>query len=183
MPETFTLTSEALRNALILYVDVADQTGAWSPSAAEWEAQGYKTEDAALEFNPDKTTVTDILGDTYTTVEKLERQMAFEPNTIRPIANRGKMNQLLHEYTRRGQLSKMQEFKVMIAYGYISKTSSATPPVISYEADVYPASTITPQSLGGSSRVNFPYDIDLGGEPMFGTVNQMLPSPIFTPEA
>ena len=182
MPDTFTLTSEALRNSMILYVDVSSQTGTWSPSAAEWEPQGYKTEDAALEFNPDITTVTDILGDTYTTVEKLERQMSFEPNTIRPIANRGKMNQLLHEYARRGQLSKMQEFKIMLAYGYIS-TTSGTPAVTSYEADIYPASTIVPQSLGGSSRVDFPYEIHLGGEPIFGSVNQMLPAPTFTPEA
>ena len=183
MPEpAFTLTSEALRNAMILYVDVSEQTGAWDVADAEWEPQGYKTEDAALEFNPDVNTVTDILGDTYTAVEKLERQMSFEPNTLRPIANRGKLNQRLHEQTRRGQLSKLQEYKVMIAYGYIS-TTSGTPAVTSYEADVYPMSTVTPQSLGGSTRVNFPYQINLGGEAMFGTVNQMLPSPKFTPEA
>ena len=170
------LTEEALRKSLVMYVNVSEQPGTWSPSAAVWEPQGYKTEDTALEFNPDVETVTDVLGDTYTTVNKLERQMSFEPNTLRPIANRGKLNEILHEYTRRNQLSKLQEFKVLIAYGYLGTTGA-------YEADVYPMSTVTPQSLGGSSRVNFPYQINLGGEAMFGTVDKLLPEPTFAQEA
>jgi len=173
----FNLTAEALRNAMILYVDVSEQTGSWSATSAVWEPQGYKTEDAALEFNPDTTTVTDILGDTYATVNSLERQMSFDPNTLRPIANRGKLNEILHEYVRRNELSKLSEFKIMIAYGYTGTVGT------SHEADIYPLSTIEPTSLGGSSRVDFPFNIHLGGEAIFGTVNQMLPAPTFTQEA
>lgn len=163
----FNLTAEALRKSLIMYVDVSDDG-----DTPEWEPQGYKTEEAALEFNPDIETVTDILGDTYTTVNKFERAMSFAPNTLRPIANRGKLNQILHEYARRGEYSKMSNFKVLIAYGYTENL----------EADMYPTSTITPQSLGGSSRVDFPYDINLGGEAQFGTVDTLLPAPTFTAE-
>lgn len=164
---TFNLTAEALRKALVMYVDVSEGTG-----TPEWEPQGYKTEDAAMEFNPDIETVTDILGDTYTTVNKFERAMSFEPNTLRPIANRGKLNQILHEYARRGEYSKMSNFKVLIAYGYTTDL----------DADLYPACTIIPQSIGGSSRVDFPYDIQFGGEAQFGTVDSLV-NPTFVPEA
>ena len=170
------LTEEALRKSLVMYVDVSEQSGTWSPSAAVWEPQGYKTEDTALEFNPDVETVTDVLGDTYTTVNKLERQISFEPNTIRPIANRGKLNEILHELTSRDELSKLSQFKFLMAYGYVGAPGS-------YKAELYPFTTITPQSLGGSSRVNFPYQINPGGEKMHGTVDVLLPEPAFTQEA
>lgn len=177
MPATFNLTEEALRKAFAVYVDVSEQSGTWSAASAEWEVQGFKTEDTALEFNPDTETITDILGDTYTTVNKLERAMSFEPNTIRPIANRGKLNEILHEMTRRGELSRMSQFKVMLAYAYVG-TADTGP----FAADVYPSCTVTPQSLGGSSRTDFPYDINFGGEPMFGTVDKLAPGLVFTAE-
>lgn len=163
---SFDLTAEALRKSLVIYVNVGTGT------TKEWEPQGYKTEEMSIEFNPDQETITDILGDTYTTLNKLERAMSFAPNTLRPIANRGKLNEQLHEYTRRNELSMLSGFEVLIAYGYTENL----------EADMYPMCTIIPQSLGGSSRVDFPYDIQLGGEAKFGTVDQLLPSPTFTPE-
>lgn len=164
---TFNLTAEALRKSLVVYVDVSETEG-----TPEWEPQGYKTEEMSMEFNPDSETITDILGDTYTTVNKLERAMSFAPNTLRPIANRGKLNQILHEYTRRNELSRLSNFKVLIAYGYTTDL----------DADMYPACTIIPQSLGGASRVEFPYDIQLGGEAVYGKVDKLLPVPQFTPE-
>ena len=167
---TFNLTAEALRKSLVLYVDVSES------GTPIWEPQGYKTEDASIEFNPDTATVTDVLGDTYTDVNTLERAMSFEPNTLRPVANRGKLNTLLHEYARRNELSKLSTFKVLIAYGYIGDETDG------FAADMYPTCTIVPQSLGGASRVNFPYDINLGGEAMFGSVDKLLPAPTFTPE-
>lgn len=175
MAATFNLSEEALRKAFAVYVDVSEQTGEWSAASAEWEVQGYKTEEAALEFNPDSETITDVLGDTYTTVNKLERAMSFEPNTIRPVANRGKLNENLHEITRRNELSKMSEFKVLLVYAYVGTSSAIA-------ADMYPSCTIIPQSLGGSSRTDFPYDINFGGEPVHGTVDKLAPGLVFTAE-
>lgn len=149
MPNEFNLTKEALRKLMVCLVDVSEST-----DTPEWEAQGYKTEDASLEFNPDSTTVTDVLGDTYTDLNKFEESITFEPNTLRMGA---KLSELLHKYWRDGDHAKYSQFKVAIVYGYLGTAGS-------YEADVWKASTIYPNSLGGSSRVDFPFTITMGGE-------------------
>ena len=56
-------------------------------TVAEWtdggtqkrEILGARTEDSSIEFNPDIETVTDILGITYTDVNKTEPQQDFDP--------------------------------------------------------------------------------------------------------
>ena len=43
------------------------------------EILGTRTEDSSIEFNPDVQTSTDILGVTYTDVNKTEPQQTFDP--------------------------------------------------------------------------------------------------------
>lgn len=158
----FNLEGEALRKLLICAVDVSEE------STPVWEVQGYKTEDAGIEFNPDVATVTDVLGDTYTDINKFEKQIPFEPNTLR-LGTR--LSELLHKYERNDQLEKFSQFHVLIGYGYLGTKGA-------YEADVYDACTIVPQSLGGSSRVNFPFQINFGGAKTKGTINKLRGSDI-----
>lgn len=150
---TFNLTARAERKDFAIYVNVG------TDAAPEWEVQGYGTEEAALEYSPDEESIVDILGIQHNYVNKLERSMSIDPNSIRPIENTGKLNPILHEYTRRGDLQKLSTFQVLLVYWYTTEKA----------ADLYPTCTIIPQSLGGSSRTDFPYDIKLGGEPVFGT--------------
>lgn len=154
----FNLTGEALRKLMICAVDVSE--GAAQPI---WEIQGYKTEDSSIELNPDITTITDVLGDTYSDVNKFEEQQTFEPNTLRLGAM---LNELLLKYWRYGQLEKFSQFKVLIGYGFIGADGA-------YEADVYTASTIEVTSIGGSSRVNMPFNIHFGGEKHHGTIDKL----------
>lgn len=165
---TFDLTAKAERRQFALYVNVSD-----TPSTPEWEVQGYGTEEAALEYSPDEESLTDVLGIQHNSVNKLERSMSFDPNTIRPIGDHGKLNPILHEYTRRGELTKLSTFQVLMVYWYTTDKV----------ADLYPTCTIIPQSLGGSSRTDFPYDIKLGGEPVYGTADKDASGVVtFTPE-
>ena len=170
--DQFNLTAEALRKMMTLHVNVSDD-----PQSPEWEVQGYKTEDQSIEYNPDVSTVTDILGDTYTDVNKFERQASFEPNTLRMGS---KLSQKLLTLERNDDLAKFSQFEVLIVYGFIGTAGS-------YAADMYPASTIYPNSLGGSSRVNMPFNIHLGGEKKKGTssaIRGTATSPLtFTPTA
>lgn len=168
---TINLTADAARKLLTVWVDVSEGTG--SPL---FEVQGYKVEDMSIEYNPDTETITDILGDTYTTLNKLERAMSFAPNTLRAVSNRGKLNQILHEHTRRNNLSALSNFKVLVVYGYIGDSTAG------YAADLFPECTIIPQSLGGSSKVDFPYDINPGGATQYGTVDKLTDGLMFTPE-
>lgn len=176
MPSTtFNLTAEALRPQLIVAVDVSDTPTAGFEGAV-WEIQGYKTEDTAIEYNPDKSTMTDVRGVTFTDVNKFEKNISFDPNTLRAVDNDGKLNLLLHKYERGDELSKFSQFRVLIGYGYWGDNGA-------YEADVYTGCTITPNSLGGSSRVDFPYDIDFGGEKILGTIDKLKKGLKFTPVA
>jgi len=164
----FNLTAEAQRKMMVCYVDVSE--GGTTP---EWEAQGYKTEDQSISFNPDKSTITDILGDTYTDVNKLEWNATFEPNTLRAGT---KLNPILLEYARRDLLPQMSQFRVLLVYGFIGNPGD-------YEADMWDGCTITPTELGGSSRVGMPFEIDFGGTKQLGTVNAIRSNNIvFTPE-
>ena len=165
MPDVFNLTGEALRKMMIVAVDVSG--GGAAPS---WEVQGYKTEDTSIEFNPDSTTITDVLGDTYTDVNKFEEQITFEPNTLRMGA---KLAELMHQYWRDGALGKFALFRVLVGFGYLGTEGA-------WEADVYEQSTIFPNSLGGSSRVDFPFTINLGGEKTKGTIDQLRTGLTFT---
>jgi hypothetical protein len=174
---TFNLTNaEAQRNQYIIYVDVSQQSGAWSATVAEWEPQGWKTEDAATELNPEVSTITDILGINHTDVESMQPAMSLAPNTIRPLNNYGKLNTILLDITRRKAYPEFSQFKVMQVFGFIG--TAGTGP---FDADVHDKCTITPQSIGGSSRVDFPYDINFGGELKSGTVDKLFPDPTFTP--
>ena len=54
----------------------------WTPSGeaeAVREILGARTEDSSIEFNPDTETTTDILGITYSDVNKTEPQQDFDP--------------------------------------------------------------------------------------------------------
>ena len=161
----FNLDGEALRKLLVCAVNVSEVEG-----ADEWEVQGYKTEDSSLEFNPDISTMTDILGEAYSDVNKFEVTQPFDPNTLRMG---GKLNELLVKYWREGQLQKFSQFKVLIMYGFIGEEGR-------YEADCFSSCTITPTSLGGSSRVNMPFSINYGGERVKGTVNDLRKNIQFT---
>ena len=173
MADTFNLKGEALRKLLICAVDVSEQpVSTWNAANAIWEIQGYKTEDASIGLNPQKTKVTDILGDTYTDIEKFEAAISFEPNTLRMGA---KLSELMVKYWRNGQLEKFSQFPALIGYGFIGVEGA-------FDADVYPQSTVTPNDLGGSSRVNMPFELDFGGERKPGTIDKMRGSDmVFTP--
>ncbi len=168
--DVFNLTGkdEALRKLLVTFVDVSEDG-----STPVWEAQGYKTEDSALELNPDIKTITDVLGETYTDVNKLEQEQSFEPNTLRAGS---KLNPLLHTWWRRGQLEKFAGRKVMVGHGYIGTDGS-------FAATLWDSCTLVPQSIGGDSRVNFPFNINFGGKQITGKIDKLQDGCTFTPDA
>lgn len=129
----------------------------------EWEWQGYKVEDSSVEISADTTTVTDVRGDTYTDIEKMELKQTFDPNYLKSGA---KLSAIILEAVRTRDFAKLQNFGVLIVYGFLGSTGA-------YEADHYPASTIVPSSLGGSAKVGMPFDINYGGEMQRGTVNAL----------
>ncbi len=140
-----------------------------------WECVGAGVEDSAIETNADVTTTTDILGITKTKVNKLERAQTLDPMT----ATGGSLLQVkLYNDIRYEKLSAMSAYEVMIVHGYVGADAL-------FEAEHYDASTILTTSQGGSSYVDYPIEITLGGVKTLGTSSKFksTDTPVFTPAA
>ena len=154
----FNLTGEALRKSLICAVDVSEGIG-----TPKWEIQGYKVEEANIDLSPDVTEITDILGNTYSSIDGMKTAMDFGSNILRMGA---KLNELMLKYWRNGELNRFAEFKAFIGYGFIGTEGA-------FEADMFEKCTVFPNSIGGSSRIDMPFRISFGGSKVQGTINKL----------
>lgn len=128
----------------------------------EWEIVGAGVEESAIEYNPDISTVTDILGLTETTVNKLETSQTLEPMTIK---GGSKLALKLYNQVKYGKLSELAMYEVMQIHAYVGQEGQ-------YEAEVHKGCTITPQSVGGSATVDMPIQISYSNNKTHGTVDK-----------
>jgi hypothetical protein len=151
---------KAERKLLVTAVNVGDSITE-SGGTPEWQVVGAGVEDSAIEFNPDQETVTDILGITETTVNKFETSQDLEPMTIR---GGSKLAVKLYNQVKYNRMSEFSMYEVMQIHAYVGSAGS-------YEAEVHKNCTLTPQSIGGSSYVDMPIDINYSNDKVHGTVN------------
>lgn len=131
----------------------------------KWTVIGVGVEDSSIELNPDIETITDILGVSETSVNKLEPSQGLEPMTIRggnPLLFK------LNDIVERNALSEFSQFEVLIIKAYIDE---GTDEVHAYRAEKHIGCTITPQSIGGSAYVDMPVSIAYSNNKVLGTVN------------
>ena len=161
---TFNLTTgqKAERKLLVTAVNVGDSVSAQS-GTPEWQIVGVGVEDSAIEFNPDTETVTDILGITETTVNKFETAQTLEPMTVR---GGSKLAVKLYNQIKYNRMSEFSMYEVMIISAFVDGSATNT-----YEAEVHKNCTLTPQSIGGSSYVDMPIDINFSNDKIHGTVD------------
>ena len=146
---------EAERKLLVTAVNVGTSL------APEWEVAGVGVEDSAVEFNPDVSTLTDILAITHTKVNKLETSQDLDPMTIR---GGSKLALKLYNQIKYKRYSELSLYEVLLIHGFIGSVGS-------YEAEKHTGCTITPQSEGGSAYVDFPITINFSNNKTHGTVN------------
>jgi hypothetical protein len=151
---------KAERKLLVTAVNVGDSVTDVS-GTPEWQIVGVGVEDSAIEFNPDTETVTDILGITETTVNKFETSQSLEPMTVR---GGSKLAVKLYNQVKYNRMSEFSMYEVMQIHAYVGSAGS-------YEAEVHKNCTLTPQSIGGSSYVDMPIDINYSNDKVHGTVN------------
>ena len=155
---------KAVRKLLVTAVNVGDSVTAES-GTPEWQIVGVGVEDSSITFNPDQETVTDILGITETTVNKFETSQSLEPMTIR---GGSKLAVKLYNQVKYNRLSEFALYEVMQIHAYARRGDSAP---YTYEAEVHKNCTLTPQSIGGSSYVDMPIDINYSNDKIQGSVN------------
>ena len=106
---------KAERKLLVTCVDVSDNAGKFDAATADWQIVGVGVEDSSIEYNPDTETVTDILGITETTVNKLETEQDLDPMTIR---GGSKLAINLYNQVKYGRLSELSRYNVMKIHAY-----------------------------------------------------------------
>lgn len=149
---------KAERKLLVTAVNVGEKLGSGTP---EWQIIGVGVEDSAIEYNPDTTTSTDILGITTTNINKLETSQTLEPMTV---IGGSKLALKLYNQIKYGKLSELAMYEVMQIHAYVGEDGA-------YEAEVHRGCTLTPQSIGGSANVDMPINISYSNDKVHGTVD------------
>lgn len=164
------ITSEGdvKRSLLACAVDVSDS------STPEYLVVGYKVGASTLETNVDKETITDILGESHTTINKVELSQQFQGAPLKG-GDTGKLPAKLIHILRTQQYEKFSQFKCILIYGFLG-TGEAP-----YEADLYSGCTISPENLGGENWTTMDLTVDFGGEVTHGTANGIKGVVTFTP--
>lgn len=147
---------KAERKLLITCVDVGT-----TDNTEDWEVIGVGIEESSVEYNPDMTTTTDIIGNTSTVINKLEPKQTMEPYTV---TGGSKLAVKLYDLIKYNKLSELSMFKVMLIHAYVGATDK-------YDAEVHSGCTIIVNSLGGSSYLDMPIEINFSNNKKHGTVN------------
>lgn len=137
------------------------------------EILGTRTEDSSIEYNADISTSTDIRGINYTDLEKTQPQQAFDPFLV---LGGSKLGALLNDIRRRNALSELNQFTMYIITAYIGNSTTG------YDAEKHLGCTITYDSLGGDTKVNFPITVYFSNNSVLGTVDKLTEDFTFTPD-
>lgn len=141
----------------------------WTPDGAEAPVRqiiGARTEDSSIEFNPDIQTSTDILGITYTDVNKTEPQQSFDPTFILGGSK-------LHSYLTSAALANNIDaynnvFNVYIIAAFMEGDTDS-----SYYAVCHSGCSIIPTSLGGDAYNSMPIEVHFSNNISEGSVDKL----------
>lgn len=142
----------------------------------EWELIGDKVEEMNLEMNPNVETVTDITGNTTTTVDKYDVQTPVAPFRAK---KESKLFAWLYGIIK--DLKTLTDVEKTFLCVNIFDVTTGTP-------DVYAAWTqkgvVAVQSYGGgSSGLDIPFSVHWSGARTYGTVAITAGIPVFTAAA
>lgn len=138
------------------------------------EVLGTRVEDSSIELNADIETMTDILGITYTDVNKTEPQQTLDPSNI---IGGSKISAYLYDAVTHNRITDYnQAFNVYIISGFMGDATNG------YETVRHDGCSIIPTSIGGSSYVQMPLEIHFSNKITSGTVNKLADDFTFTPD-
>lgn len=150
-------------------------------TVAEWtegtgtvrEILGTRTEDSSIEYNADIQTTTDIRGFNYTDLEKTQPQQQFDPFLI---LGGSRLGAFLNDIRRRNAVTELNQFTMYIITAFIGDSNSG------YAAEKHTECTITYDSIGGDTKVNFPITVYFSNNITTGTVDKLTEDFAFTPD-
>ena len=148
-------------------------------TVAEWQEEstqvreilGTRTEDSSIDYNPDIETTTDILGINYTDLNRTQPQQDFDPYLI---LGGSRLGAKLNDIRRRNALSELSQFTVYIITAFVGDSTNG------YAAEKHTNCTITYNSIGGDTNVNFPISVYFSNNITLGTVDKLADDFVFT---
>lgn len=156
-------------------------TNTWytqSSSTTYREILGVRTEDSSIEFNADIATSTDVLGITYTDVNKTEPQQTFDPYYL---IGGSALGEYLADAALRNDIAKYNgAFTVYIIAAFLND-GAATP--AEYRAVKHTGCSIIPTALGGDAYNSMPIEVHFSNNLTVGTVNKLGDDFVFSPES
>lgn len=156
-----------------LLITVAEWSEA-GESQPKREILGTRTEESSIEFNADISTSTDILGITYTDVNKTEPQQSFDPFYI---IGGSKLGAYLTTAALKNDIDAYNGvFTLYIITAFIGDSSSG------YYAVKHTGCSILPTALGGDSYTNMPIEIHYSNAITEGTVDKLSDDFVFSAE-
>ena len=139
------------------------------------EILGVRTEDSSIEFNADVETSTDILGISYTDVNKTEPQQDFDPYYL---LGGSKLGAYLYEAALTNDIQKYNgTFNVYIIAAFDDTGSEAAH---KYRCVKHTGCSIIPTSMGGDSYVSMPIEVHYSNNITVGTVDKLSDTFVFT---
>lgn len=155
----------------------------WTPTGATEpvrEILGARTEDSSIEFNPDVATSTDILGVTYTDVNKTEPQQSFDPFFL---LGGSKLGEYLVAAALENRINDYNgKFNVYVIAAFINDKSGTTA-ATKYMTVKHAGCSIIPTSMGGDAYVSMPIDVYYSNDITKGSVDKLADDFVFTPDA
>lgn len=149
-------------------ITVAEWGGTDTP---EREILGARTEDSSIEFNPDIETSTDILGITYSDVNKTEPQQSFDPYYL---LGGSKLGAYLATAALENDIDAYNGvFNIYIITAFIGEEGA-------YRCVKHSGCTILPTSIGGDSYVSMPIEVHYSNNISKGTVDKLTDAFVFT---
>lgn len=138
------------------------------------EILGRRTPDSSIEYNIDQEDTTDILGNNYTDVNKTQPTQAFDPF---PILGGSRLGAFLNDIRRRNALSELTgAFTIYIINLFMGDEESG------YEAEKQDECTITYDSIGGDTFLNFAITVHYSNKITTGKVDKFADDFVFTPD-
>ena len=164
----------AQRKTLIMVAEWP-ASGSESPNR---EILGTRTEDSSYELNPDIQTSQDILGKTYTDVNKTEPQQTFDPFYLIGGSKLGEF--LVNAVLENNIDAYTNAFNIYIIAAFISDNAGET--ATSYRTAKHTNCSIIPTAIGGDTRNNMPIEVHYSNIITMGKVNKLSDDFEFTPD-
>ena len=159
MPESTTFNTTAgqtiARKLLMAFLN----TG--TSSAPVWSIVGKRVEDSSQEYDWNKETTQDILGNTFTTMSAPTITQTFDPCNL--DAGETALTKLWQLAIKDQDVAALAEQDMMIVHCYAGTKGTAM------FAERYSGCAIEVKSLGGDKTVDMPFDVTYGGTRTVGT--------------